>query len=351
MNRWWWLVVPCLLGSSSYLPPERVRHPGAVPLLSAPFTGTRIAAGLFDHDATRAEQQLIFDGTWVYGKSGHVAYDWGMPEGTPILAAADGLVIKAVDQGQIRCGKELGMVDHSLVVRLFHENAPDGNDYQTFYLHLSRIDVKEGQRVTAGTVIGLSGNTGCSHGPHLHFGVSRVLDTVKYEGFSVDPYGWSGASPDPRGAQGFPSVWLWKEGREPPLQRWLGAKNSLGPVRLLSVVATDALEPLDGEYVEFGLTDGAPATSLRGWKLRAGTGVEIPLPNRRIEPGETLRVWTHRTPDRLDEDTFGRAEPLWDDTGECVQLLDPTGAVTATVAFGRAGTRAECRAAVEPSLD
>ena len=53
-------------------------------------------------------------------------------------------------------------------------------EYQTMYGHLSRILVTEGERVASGEVIGLSGNSGRSTAPHLHF-------EVRQNGVSVDP--------------------------------------------------------------------------------------------------------------------------------------------------------------------
>lgn len=61
-------------------------------------------------------------------------------------------------------------------VRIAH---PDGTT--SYYLHLSRLDVAVGQRVAAGQVIGLSGNTGRSTGPHLHFSIADK------NGVLVDP--------------------------------------------------------------------------------------------------------------------------------------------------------------------
>jgi murein DD-endopeptidase MepM/ murein hydrolase activator NlpD len=51
--------------------------------------------------------------------------------------------------------------------------------------------VQEGAPVSEGTVIGLSGNTGCSGTPHLHFGVARSIDgNVDGNWVLIDPYGW-----------------------------------------------------------------------------------------------------------------------------------------------------------------
>jgi murein DD-endopeptidase MepM/ murein hydrolase activator NlpD len=58
-----------------------------------------------------------------------------------------------------------------------------GNGFESWYRHLSRIEVKRGDVVAAGTVIGRVGNTGCSLGTHLHFGIRRgttFVDPLRY---------------------------------------------------------------------------------------------------------------------------------------------------------------------------
>lgn len=73
-----------------------------------------------------------------------------------VLAAKKGKVIEVGDQGKSGYGK---------FVRLSHYK-----DEQTIYGHMSRQDVKVGQKVAEGQVLGLTGNTGNSTGSHLHFG-------------------------------------------------------------------------------------------------------------------------------------------------------------------------------------
>jgi murein DD-endopeptidase MepM/ murein hydrolase activator NlpD len=92
----------------------------------------------------------------------HEGVDMGAPHGTPVYATGDGVVEFAGPWDR-----------YGLTVEINH-----GNGVSTRYAHLSRIKIKEGQKVTRTTVIGLLGNTGRSTGPHLHYEV-RVSDVAK----------------------------------------------------------------------------------------------------------------------------------------------------------------------------
>lgn len=87
----------------------------------------------------------------------HNGVDYGTPQGTPVWAVADGSVTRA---GWDNGGGNMICVKHVLSL-------------ETCYLHLSKIDVKVGQRVAQKTVLGESGTTGLSTGPHLHFAMKR----------------------------------------------------------------------------------------------------------------------------------------------------------------------------------
>jgi murein DD-endopeptidase MepM/ murein hydrolase activator NlpD len=87
----------------------------------------------------------------------HAGVDYGAPTGTPVQAVADGKVTYAGWKGA-----------NGKLVSIRHANG-----YVTHYAHLSRINVKRGQRVTKKTVIGKVGSTGRSTGPHLHFGMTH----------------------------------------------------------------------------------------------------------------------------------------------------------------------------------
>jgi murein DD-endopeptidase MepM/ murein hydrolase activator NlpD len=99
----------------------------------------------------------------------HNGIDWGIPEGTAIYATADGTVLRA----------DLDPTGYGLHVRIQHDGL------MSLYGHLRSVAVVPGQHVTAGQVIGESGNTGNSSGPHLHFEVRRVADNCKS---TVDPW-------------------------------------------------------------------------------------------------------------------------------------------------------------------
>ncbi|MCC5883258.1 MAG: peptidoglycan DD-metalloendopeptidase family protein [Halomonas sp.] len=100
--------------------------------------------------------------------SPHRGTDWAMPIGTPIIAPADGRVEKVGNHP---------VAGRYIVVR--HDNG-----YRTRYLHLSRAIVNRGDRVTMGERIALSGNTGRSTGPHLHYEVivnNNAVDALKVD--------------------------------------------------------------------------------------------------------------------------------------------------------------------------
>ena len=94
----------------------------------------------------------------------HAGIDFAVPVGTTVRAAGAGVV---VETGDYFFNGNSVYLDH-------------GQGIVTLYCHLDRIDVKPGERVAAGQRIGLSGNTGRTSGPHLHW-------TVIANGTAVDP--------------------------------------------------------------------------------------------------------------------------------------------------------------------
>lgn len=98
-------------------------------------------------------------------KKMHKGVDLILPHGTPIIATSDGVILSVKTQ-------RMGYGKHIIIK---HDD-----QYQSLYAHLSDIKVKEGQKVKKGELIGLSGNTGASTRPHLHYEVLK-------DGQPVDP--------------------------------------------------------------------------------------------------------------------------------------------------------------------
>lgn len=97
------------------------------------------------------------------------AVDFTMPEGTPVLAARGGIVMN-VQKDFFRGGEEQRYADRANNVRVLHS---DGTMGVYAHLQVESVAVKAGDAVAAGELIGRSGNTGFSTGPHLHFVVQR----------------------------------------------------------------------------------------------------------------------------------------------------------------------------------
>ena len=95
----------------------------------------------------------------------HMGVDYTVPEGTRVFATADGTV-KDVSSRSTSSG---------LTVVISH-----GQGYETSYSHLSKTSLRRGAQVRRGDIIGLSGNTGLSLAPHLHY-------EVRHNGMRVDP--------------------------------------------------------------------------------------------------------------------------------------------------------------------
>lgn len=106
----------------------------------------------------------------THGRGVHQGIDIAAGFGQPVRASADGIVMRAADQG-----------GYGKAVFLAH-----GFGVTTRYGHLSKIDVKPGQRVKRGDVIGKVGSTGRSTGPHLHYEVRVDGDAVNPLAYILD---------------------------------------------------------------------------------------------------------------------------------------------------------------------
>lgn len=126
---------------------QSYRYP--LPWRGGPFRLSQGAEGQYSH----------------FGPKNRYAMDIAMPVGTQIIAARAGVVVK-IENSQSGRGTD----PSGNFVRVLHDDGTMG-----VYLHLKQgsVSVREGQRVTVGSPLALSGNTGNSSGPHLHFVVQR----------------------------------------------------------------------------------------------------------------------------------------------------------------------------------
>lgn len=152
------------------------RHPVDSPLITQPWGANRTGGVQADAHGTPV-QQLVFN-YGNYQPMGHDGIDYGCPVGTPVYAAGDGVVDYA--------GWGQDMPAH-IAAKYGFIYGPDGwasgivtcldhGELGSYVAHKSESywDARAGQRVAAGTLLGLSGNTGRSGGPHVHFSAIRL---------------------------------------------------------------------------------------------------------------------------------------------------------------------------------
>jgi murein DD-endopeptidase MepM/ murein hydrolase activator NlpD len=120
-------------------------------------------------------RHLVINGKKVTTKP-HGGMDIGVREGTAVKAVKDGTVVHT--------GYNPDGFGNNVIIQ--HD---DG--YQTVYAHLSSKSMQKGDKVTAGQLVGLSGNTGFSSGPHLHFQVQKEIN-----GKTFDPAAYLSGSKD-----------------------------------------------------------------------------------------------------------------------------------------------------------
>lgn len=122
-----------------------------------------------------------YDGNFSHTGSCKYSTDWKMPEGTPVHAARGGVIVKVKDDSD-RGGGSLDFDCYNNYVLIRHEDGTLGH-----YCHLQKngVQVREGDVVNTGDPIALSGNTGFSSGPHLHFSVYKTKNGRERESIPV----------------------------------------------------------------------------------------------------------------------------------------------------------------------
>ena len=130
-----------------------------------------------------------FDGSFSHNTpDSRYALDFGVPEGTAVLAARAGIVMQVEDDFRANGTDATRFGDRANYVRVLHD---DGS--MALYAHLAPGSMlrQPGDHVTVGQLVGTSGNTGFSTGPHLHFSVQRnagmALEAIPFGVVGVDP--------------------------------------------------------------------------------------------------------------------------------------------------------------------
>ncbi|MEW2046207.1 M23 family metallopeptidase [Streptomyces sp. NPDC005476] len=162
---------------------------GAAALGASVVLGTGVASAAAPVAAPASAKTAVSAASWIdpvkkytlsagFAQAGkmwqstHSGQDFAVPSGTKVMAAHGGTVVKAGGNGA-GDGPAYG---NAIVIK-------HANGVYSQYAHLSRIDVKVGQIVKTGQKIALSGNTGNSSGPHLHF---EIRTTANY-GSAINP--------------------------------------------------------------------------------------------------------------------------------------------------------------------
>jgi murein DD-endopeptidase MepM/ murein hydrolase activator NlpD len=134
--------------------------PAQSELEKLPVVGVPLACGT-EYEISQAHD------TGTHKHNDKWAWDFRMPEGVAIVAAKDGVVRMARgDSTRGGCDPKFARDANYVVV-------DHGEGYETQYLHFSSVVVEPGQKVSAGELLGYSGNTGWSCGSHLHFKLAK----------------------------------------------------------------------------------------------------------------------------------------------------------------------------------
>lgn len=132
---------------------------------AAASTAVAASTAAWRHPLDKMRVSGFFGVRRSFSDKPHPGIDLAAPKGTPVHAAAGGVVI---DAGQLN--ENNGRYGTTIIV--------DSGSEQTLYAHLNSVAVKAGERVEAGQLIGAVGETGFATGPHLHFEVRRNDRTV-----------------------------------------------------------------------------------------------------------------------------------------------------------------------------
>jgi murein DD-endopeptidase MepM/ murein hydrolase activator NlpD len=290
------------------IPPEKETAPDGAPTSPAPASLAASITASLPHKATDgrvapeiplltphfglarpfAEQyRQSPESTYLYGSRGdgryvlHTGVDIANPLGTPVQAVGDSEVVYAGNDAQLAFGPRTGFYGNLIITRL--ETAPETQPIFVLFGHLDRVLVAQGQRVSAGDVIGLVGMTGIAIGPHLHLEVRQGEDSYQA---TRNPALWLSTLP----GRGTLAARIVDEAGQLVAGERLLIYRAAEPGRVWRVVRSYLNSPLirgDNEAGENLVLPDMPAGDYRIVAGRSGGTVQIPV---KIEPGRLTLV-------------------------------------------------------------
>ena len=211
---------------------------------------------------------------WRWGKL-HTGVDYPRPEGTPV---------SVIQPGQVSYAGDISGYGNAVIV-----SHPGG--LSTLYGHLSKINVSSGQKIEPGTVIGNTGSTGNSTGPHVHFEVrqgSKRLEIPTGEGDKYFRFGGNVKVKPKSGASGKPTAVL------------MAGTNDYGDPKSGAAGITKAIKELQAKGYDVVVVppseQGAYANvSKEVQKSASAAGASIE--KGQYNPNDRTRAYTHLLPD------------------------------------------------------
>jgi len=211
---------------------------------------------------------------WRWGKL-HTGVDYPRPEGTPV---------SVIQPGQVSYAGDISGYGNAVIV-----SHPGG--LSTLYGHLSKINVSSGQQIEPGTVIGNTGSTGNSTGPHVHFEVrqgSKRLEIPTGEGDKYFRFGGNIKVKPKSGASGKPTAVL------------MAGTNDYGDPKSGAAGITKAIKELQAKGYDVVVVppseQGAYANvSKEVQKSASAAGASIE--KGQYNPNDPTRAYTHLLPD------------------------------------------------------
>jgi Peptidase family M23 len=194
------LAAPVLAETGNALPPNTpVVAPASVSVpIDSPEVGVPFGCGMsFPVSQVHNVGSHVGNDTW--------AWDFRMPEGTPVVAALDGVVRLA------RGDSDEGGCDPAMARKANYVVIESLGNIETQYLHFSAVSVVPGQHVRRGDLLGYSGKTGWACGAHLHFKVATPVSA-----------GWNNPSVEAR-LQGY---------GDPALESWVSSAPCTAPLEV-----------------------------------------------------------------------------------------------------------------------